>query len=372
MSCALRGLAVFICAAALYAQAPSAAKQPAGLETDWEIAPVLQEISAHATRLLPVLDKVDARAWVARGASDTYVAQLQSSKEQAKAVAGEAKALAANPERLSASLEVLFRIQGLENMLGSLGEAIRKYQGAADAQTLASMRGARRGQPRPAAAVRRESGRGARAGFAGDGPGSAALPRHPYAGACQNRKEAISGPMPFVCSICGEESTRICARCTKDSCNNHLCEKCGRCSDCCECEITLSDHALPTATARSVFPKPDPIAGSTAESGAGAASAGSGSGVVGRFFLAGDFGAGLLFVEDPAGFADAAARNLNLIALEASGGRCRSLRRSGRLCEAGGCLFGVSGYDAGASRAFASQPQARTNCVIAAFCRRWL
>jgi hypothetical protein len=130
---------VFICAAALYAQAPSAAKQPAGLETDWEIAPVLQEISAHATRLLPVLDKVDARAWVARGASDTYVAQLQSSKEQAKAVAGEAKALAANPERLSASLEVLFRIQGLENMLGSLGEAIRKYQGAADAQRLASI-----------------------------------------------------------------------------------------------------------------------------------------------------------------------------------------------------------------------------------------
>ena len=33
---------------------------------------------------------------------------------------------------------------------------------------------------------------------------------------------------------------RICARCTKDACNNHLCEKCLRCSDCCECEVTLS------------------------------------------------------------------------------------------------------------------------------------
>jgi hypothetical protein len=46
--------------------------------------------------------------------------------------------------------------------------------------------------------------------------------------------------MPFVCSICGEQSTRICARCTKDACANHLCEKCLRCSDCCECEVTLA------------------------------------------------------------------------------------------------------------------------------------
>jgi L-lactate utilization protein LutB len=48
--------------------------------------------------------------------------------------------------------------------------------------------------------------------------------------------------MPFSCSICGEESTRICVRCTKDACDNHLCEKCGRCSDCCECEVTLAPH----------------------------------------------------------------------------------------------------------------------------------
>ena len=46
--------------------------------------------------------------------------------------------------------------------------------------------------------------------------------------------------MPFQCSICGEESTRICARCTKDACDNHLCEKCLRCSDCCECEVRLN------------------------------------------------------------------------------------------------------------------------------------
>ncbi len=49
--------------------------------------------------------------------------------------------------------------------------------------------------------------------------------------------------MPFTCSICGEESTRICVRCTKDACDNHLCERCRRCSDCCECEVKLSAPA---------------------------------------------------------------------------------------------------------------------------------
>ena len=63
--------------------------------------------------------------------------------------------------------------------------------------------------------------------------------------------------MPFFCSICSEESTRICVRCTKDTCTNHICDKCGRCSDCCECEITLAEHAPPAVSARSVFPKPE-------------------------------------------------------------------------------------------------------------------
>ena len=55
--------------------------------------------------------------------------------------------------------------------------------------------------------------------------------------------------MPFQCSICGEESTRICARCTKDACDNHLCEKCLRCSDCCECEVRLNAPVVEPARA---------------------------------------------------------------------------------------------------------------------------
>lgn len=53
--------------------------------------------------------------------------------------------------------------------------------------------------------------------------------------------------MPFVCNICEEQSTRICLQCTKDTCSNHLCEKCGCCSDCCDCEVHLDEDFIESA-----------------------------------------------------------------------------------------------------------------------------
>jgi hypothetical protein len=141
MNRALRGLILTACAAVLSAQTqPSAVPQQAtGLESDWDVAVVLQELSAHATRLLAALDRADAKSWIEKGASETYAAQLQSSKAQARALADGAKALARNPETLPAALEVLFRVQGLETMLGSVAEAMRKYQGADAAQELIAL-----------------------------------------------------------------------------------------------------------------------------------------------------------------------------------------------------------------------------------------
>ncbi len=136
---ALGGLTLLACAAALWAQDGAKPGQPAGLETDWEIAAVLREIGSHAQRLEPLLRKIDVKSWIERGASDTYAAQLQSSQEQAQAVARSTKALAAKPDRLSAELELSFRIQALESMLGSLEEGMRKYMNPTAAQVLASL-----------------------------------------------------------------------------------------------------------------------------------------------------------------------------------------------------------------------------------------
>jgi hypothetical protein len=134
-------LIAFLCAVAAYAQAPSSNPPAAGLEPAWDISVVLREIAAHAGRLLPVLDQLDAPAWVAKGASDTYVVQLESSKQQTRALADEAAAMARNPEKLSGALQLFFRMEGLENMLNSLQEGARKYQTPQVAQSLAALFG---------------------------------------------------------------------------------------------------------------------------------------------------------------------------------------------------------------------------------------
>ena len=141
LSRTLRGLILLACAGAFSArtQPPATPQQLAGLESPWEIAAVLQQISAHATRVQPALDRLDAKAWIAKGAPEVYASQLQSSKDQARALAEDSKVLAKNPENLSAALQVLFREQGLETMLGSVAEAMRKYQNAAAAQELVAL-----------------------------------------------------------------------------------------------------------------------------------------------------------------------------------------------------------------------------------------
>jgi hypothetical protein len=127
MKLALPAFACLSFPIAVWAQAAQPAA--AGLQPDWDISVILNEMSAHATRLLPTLDKVDAQSWVAKGASETYAAQLQSSKDQARAIANDAKVLARSPEKLSACLELFFRVQALEQMIDSLVGGVREYQG---------------------------------------------------------------------------------------------------------------------------------------------------------------------------------------------------------------------------------------------------
>jgi hypothetical protein len=134
-SSVVRGVLLLACSAAVGGQ-DAASRPAANLETPWEIKPVLEEMAMHAARLEAALDRLDAQSWVQKGASDTYTAQLESSKLQARAVGTEAYGLIVNPEKLSAALQVLFRIQGLETMVASLEEAVRKYQSPADAQNL--------------------------------------------------------------------------------------------------------------------------------------------------------------------------------------------------------------------------------------------
>lgn len=119
--------------------APALSQQQRGVAPEWDIRKVLEEISAHAGRLLSVLEQIDPQSWVGKGASETYVSQWNSAKLQAKALSSAARELSKQPEKLPAALEALFRMQAVESMLASLGEGIRKYQNPALADLLAGV-----------------------------------------------------------------------------------------------------------------------------------------------------------------------------------------------------------------------------------------
>lgn len=115
-----------------------ASAQEKGIEPDWDIRPVLKEIAAHAQRMVPVLQQIDAKEMVKNGVPDTYIAQLNESVVQTKALATEAAALANSPDKLSADLATFFRMLSLEKTLFSIEEGIRKYWNPAVADLLNS------------------------------------------------------------------------------------------------------------------------------------------------------------------------------------------------------------------------------------------
>lgn len=117
------------------------AQSGAGLTPEWDMRPVLNEIAAHAKRLVPALDQVNPGAWKAEGAAEGYLAQWKSTRAQAEALAGDALELSVNPEKLPAALKTFFRMQSIEFTVSSLAEGVRRYQNPALAEMLISLAG---------------------------------------------------------------------------------------------------------------------------------------------------------------------------------------------------------------------------------------
>jgi hypothetical protein len=122
----------------LIAGSVSIQAQQAGIQTEWDIHKTLDAIALHADRLAPFVDQIHPENWMAAGAPEAYVAQAKTCRSETRAVAASARNLGRNPEKLTAALELLFRIRGLETMLGSLGEGLRKYQNPPMADMLTS------------------------------------------------------------------------------------------------------------------------------------------------------------------------------------------------------------------------------------------
>ena len=103
----------------------------ASVSAPWDIKETIVALSAQTTRIKPVLDQLTPNEWVQRGAPDAYVAQWRSAQQEVIDVDGASAALAKQPEKLSAALNVYFKVQALEARLTSLVDGVRTYQNPA-------------------------------------------------------------------------------------------------------------------------------------------------------------------------------------------------------------------------------------------------
>ena len=113
--------------------------QGTGVSSQWDLKTTVESVSRHTSRLRQILDELRAKEWVAAGASDTYVQQLDSAKTQTAGVQNAAANLEREPEKLSLALDTFLRLQGLETVLGSLVEGTRKYQNPALADLISGI-----------------------------------------------------------------------------------------------------------------------------------------------------------------------------------------------------------------------------------------
>ncbi len=115
--------------------------QAAGIAPPWDVRQDAAALAAHARRVQPVLEQLRPSAWVAQGAPESYVAQLNTVRVQLQALVDSSAKLAADPEKLTTALEVFFRLESLEELLRSLSGGVRRYQNAALADLLDSLLG---------------------------------------------------------------------------------------------------------------------------------------------------------------------------------------------------------------------------------------
>jgi len=110
-------------AAALSAQA--------GIPPEWETRKLLDSLVSNANKLAPLVEEINPASWKEKGAPDAYQPQWQRVRTAIKGLRASSTQLANEPTRISFALDTLFRLDGLNVLLGSLASGVRRYQNPA-------------------------------------------------------------------------------------------------------------------------------------------------------------------------------------------------------------------------------------------------
>jgi hypothetical protein len=104
----------------------------------WDVSRSVTELATQVAKLKPVLAQLTPQDWVEKGAPEAYVSQWQGARQELEYLDQTTRTLEQHPEKLTAALDVYFRLQAVEWRLESLSEGARKYQNPAAGDQLAA------------------------------------------------------------------------------------------------------------------------------------------------------------------------------------------------------------------------------------------
>ena len=114
---------------------------PPSVAASWDVSRSVGELAAQIAQLKPLVGRLTPQSWVQKGAPDAYIAQWQGAQQELGYLDQTTKTLEKQPEKLTAALDVYFRLQGVEWRLQSLVEGARKYQSPTAGDQLAQALG---------------------------------------------------------------------------------------------------------------------------------------------------------------------------------------------------------------------------------------
>src|SRR5690242_4494440 len=79
----------------------------------WDVTKSVTELAAQVAQLKPLLENLTPQTWVEKGGPEAYVAQWNGAREELGYLAQAAQSLEKQPEKLTAALDVYFRLQGI-------------------------------------------------------------------------------------------------------------------------------------------------------------------------------------------------------------------------------------------------------------------
>lgn len=100
-----------------------------GVTAAWDVKSKMAAMAQDVGRIEDLLRRVRPNEWIAKGAPDAYLQQLESSQTSMQVLIAATEKLAKEPEKLSAALDALFRMDKMDLLLQSLQGGVRRYQG---------------------------------------------------------------------------------------------------------------------------------------------------------------------------------------------------------------------------------------------------